>query len=168
MANPKGNQTLLISTTTECRESIDQIKCCCITLQCETVRWYKKVGIYIIEILLSNAYYMYAKNTTKPMAKNIKDFGESTVTNLIGPPPNHHLKLQASFHHLSTIPPIEKKKNTARAFKQCYKNQKRWETRYECGFCPNKPALCVNPCFCLFLQNLGVFQEETSSSTEDK
>ena len=26
----------------------------------KTVRWYKKVGIHIMEFLLSNAYYMYA------------------------------------------------------------------------------------------------------------
>ena len=122
-----------------------------------------------MEILLSNAYYLYAKNTTKSMAKNVKDFRESIVTNLIDhPSPNHHLKPQASFHHLSTISPTEKKKNDARACKHCYKNQKRRETRYECPFCPNKPALCVDLSFCLFHQILGVFQEETSSSTEDE
>ena len=75
----------------------------------KTIRWYKKVGIHIMEFFHSNAYYMYAKNTTNPIAKNIKDFRESILTNLIGPPPpNHHLKPQASFHHLYTIPPTEK------------------------------------------------------------
>ena len=135
----------------------------------QTIRWYKKVGIHIMEIFLSNAYYMYAKNTTNPIAKNMKDFRESIVTNLIGPPPpNHHLKPQASFHHLSTIPPTEKKKNAARTCKHCSKNQKRRESRYECLVRPNKPALCVDPRFRPFHQNLGVFQEETSSSTEDE
>ena len=135
----------------------------------KTIRWYKKVGIHIMEILLSNAYYMYSKDTTRPTAKNMKDFQESIVTNLIGPPPPHrHLKPQASFHHLSTIPPTEKKKNVARAYKHCYKNQKHREARYECLFCPDKPALCVDPCFCLFHQNLGVFPEENLSSAEDE
>ena len=115
-----------------------------------------------MEIFFNNAYYMYAKNTTNPIAKNMKDFQESIVTNLIDPPPpNPHLKPQASFHHLSTTPPTEKKKNASRTCKHCSKNQKRQESRYECLFCPNKPALCVDPCFCLFHQNLGVFQEET-------
>ena len=114
----------------------------------KTIRWYKKVGIHIMEIFLSNAYYMYAKNTTNPIAKNMKDFRESIVTNLIGPPPpNHHLKPQASFHHLSTIPRTEKKKNVARICKHCSKNQSRRESRYECHVRPNKPALCVDPCF---------------------
>ena len=53
-----------------------------------------------MKISLSNAYYMCAKNTTNPIAKNVKDFQELVVTNLIGPPPNCHLKPQASFHLL--------------------------------------------------------------------
>ena len=62
-----------------------------------------------MEILLSNAYYMYAKNTTKPIANDMKDFQESIVTSSIGPTPsNHHLNPQASFQHLSTILPTEK------------------------------------------------------------
>ena len=75
----------------------------------KTIRWYKKFGIHIMEIFLSNAYYIYAKNTTNPIAKNMEDFRESTVTNLVGPPLlNCYLKPQASFHHLSAIPPTEK------------------------------------------------------------
>ena len=133
----------------------------------KAIRWYKKVGIHIMEIFHSNAYYMYAKNTTNPIAKNMKDFRESMLTDLTGPPPpKHHLKPQASFHHLSTIPPTEKKKNSARTCKHYSKNQKRRESMHEYLFCPNKLALCVDPCFRLFYQNLGVFQEETSSSTE--
>ena len=61
-----------------------------------------------------------------------------------------------------------KSKNETRACKHFYKNQNRRETRYECLFRPIKPALCVDPCSCSFYQSLGVFQEETSSSTEDK
>ena len=40
----------------------------------KTIRWYKKVGIHIMEILLSNAYYMHSKDTTRPTAKNMKGF----------------------------------------------------------------------------------------------
>ena len=77
----------------------------------KTMRWYKKVGIHIMKIFLSNAYCMCAKNTTNPIAKNMKDFRELIVTNLISPPPpNCHLKPQAFFHHLSAIPPTEKRK----------------------------------------------------------
>ena len=62
------------------------------------IRRYKNVGIHIIEIFLN------------AIAKVMKDFRESKVTNLTGPhPPNHYLKPQASFRNLSTIPPTEKK-----------------------------------------------------------
>ena len=68
-----------------------------------------------MEIILSNPDYMYAKNTIKPMAKNMNDFWESIIVSLIGlPPPNSHLKPQASFHHLSTILPTKKKKEKKR------------------------------------------------------
>ena len=114
----------------------------------KTIRGYKKVGIHIMEIFFSNSYYMYAKSTAIPIAKNMKDCRESMVTNLIGAPsPNRHLKPQTSFHHLSTMPPTEKKKNGARTCKHCSKNQKCRESRYECLFRPNKPALCIDPRF---------------------
>ena len=47
-------------------------------------------------------------------------------------------------------------------------DQKYQETRSECLFCPNKPALCVDPCFRVFHQNLGMFQEELAFSSEDE
>ena len=128
----------------------------------ETIRWYKKAKIQIMEIFFNNDYYMHAKNTTNSIAKNMKDFQESIVTNLTDPPPpNRYLMPQASFHHLCTTTATEKKKNASRTCKHCYTNQKRQESRYGCLFCPNKPVLCVDPCFCLFHQNLDVFQEET-------
>ena len=122
-----------------------------------------------MEILLSNAYYMYAKNTTKPIANDMKDFQESIVTSSIGPTPsNHHLNPQASFQHLSTILPTEKKKKYYLSMQTLCKSQKRRETKYEFLFYPNKPAPCIDLCFRLFHQDLRVFQEETSSSAEDE
>ena len=65
----------------------------------ETIRWYKKAKIQIMEIFFNNDYYMHAKNTTNSIAKNMKDFQESIVTNLTDPPPpNRYLMPQASFH----------------------------------------------------------------------
>ena len=90
------------------------------TLQ-KTVRWHKKVGVYIMKILLSNVYHIYAKNTTKPVAKNMKDFRESIVTNLIGPPPpNHHLK-----PHPSTTSPLYSYTTNRKKEKCCQSMQQR-------------------------------------------
>ena len=32
----------------------------------------------------------------------------------------------------------------------------RRESRYMCGFCPNNPVLCVDPCFRLYHSELGI------------
>ena len=82
-----------------------------------------------MEISLSNAYYMCAKSTTNPIAKNVKDFRESVVTNLIGPPPNCHLKPQASFHLLYHQ---QKKKRKVQNMQTLFWNQKHQEWRYGC------------------------------------
>ena len=77
----------------------------------------QQVGIHIMKILLTNAYYTYAKNITKPMAKNMKNFWEIIITNLTDPSPsNRHLKPQASFQHLFTIPLTKKEKFRARVW----------------------------------------------------
>ena len=77
----------------------------------------QQVGIHIMKILLTNTYYTYAKNITKLMEKNMKNFWEIIVTNLIDPSSsNHHLKPQASFQHLSTIPLTKKEKFRSRVW----------------------------------------------------
>ena len=89
----------------------------------KTIRWYKKVGIHIMEIFLSNAYYMYAKNTKNPIAKNMKDFRESIVTNLIGPAsPNCHFITSLLYHQQKKGKMLPEHANTAPRTK-CTENQ---------------------------------------------
>ena len=35
----------------------------------KTIRWYKKVGIHIMEIFIANAFYLYTKNTRSPQGR---------------------------------------------------------------------------------------------------
>ena len=51
------------------------------------------------------------------------------------------------------IPASEKNKNPILRCKRCYKNSQRHETRCQCVQCEDKPPLCVDPCFMLFLEN---------------
>ena len=44
----------------------------------KTVRWYKKVGVHMVEMFLMNAFYMYVKFAPDPQYKVI-------VEKLIGP-----------------------------------------------------------------------------------
>ena len=54
----------------------------------KTIRWYKKIGMHLTEVMLSNAYYMFASMAPYRNVKNRKDFREVVVDSLIGPPRN--------------------------------------------------------------------------------
>lgn len=136
----------------------------------KTIRWYKKVGVHILEIFMANAFYLYKKATPSPKVKAMKGFKETIITSLVGQPkPSKHMQPQASFHYLAAIEPTEKKKHPARTCKHCSSNGKRRETRYICPRCPQQPALCIDPCFRIHHQNIGVagFDDATSSSEEE-
>ena len=95
----------------------------------KTIRWYKKVGVHIMEILLANAFYLYFKLTPSPKVKPMRKFKECVIRNLIGKPkPKKHMVPQASFHYLAPIPSTEKKKNPCRCCKHYSSNGKRKET----------------------------------------
>ena len=135
----------------------------------KTIRWYKKVGVHIMEILLANAFYLYFKLTPSPKVKSMRKFNECVIRNLIGKPkPKKHMVPQASFHYLAPIPPTEKKKNPCRCCKHCSSNGKRKETRYLCVRCPEQPTLCIDPCFGIHHQIIGVAAPYVSSTSSDE
>ena len=89
----------------------------------KSIRWYKKDAVHIMEMFLSNAYYMYTKNTLSPSVKNMKEYKEALVGILIGPPKaSTQVRARTPFHFLSTTSSTEKKKNRSRACRQCYKS----------------------------------------------
>ncbi|XP_057292564.1 piggyBac transposable element-derived protein 4-like [Hydractinia symbiolongicarpus] len=136
----------------------------------KTIRWYKKVGVHILEIFMENAFYLYKKATPSPKVKAMKGFKDTIITSMVGQPkPSKHMQPQASFHYLAAIEPTEKKKHPARTCKHCSSNGKRRETRYICPGCPQQPALCIDPCFRIHHQNIGVvgFDDAKSSSEEE-
>ena len=45
----------------------------------KTIRWYKKVGVHIMEILLANAFYLHFKLTPSPKAKSMREFKECVI-----------------------------------------------------------------------------------------
>lgn len=112
-----------------------------------TIRWPKKVALYIIEIYIHNAHKIFQKVTSSKI-KLIK-FRETFVDALIGEeiqPVSKKIKLQ-ELHYLQSIPPTEKKQHPTKPCRICTKAKKRRETRYFCPICKEKPALCVEDCF---------------------
>ena len=121
----------------------------------KTNRWYKKVGIHIIEMILSNAYYMYTSATTYRRVKNMKCFREIVIESLIGAPKQ------------CIIPATEKKKTPTRVCRYCSTKDKRKESRYQSLKCEKEPALCIDPCFRLYHVKLGIAPSDTDESTNE-
>ena len=71
-------------------------------------------------------------------------------------------------HYPKLISASQKKKNPTLHYKRCYKNGQCHESRYQCVQCEDKPPLCVDPCFMLFLDLIQYFlhlQKVTAKTT---
>lgn len=123
----------------------------------KTLRWYKKAGVHIMEMFLTNSFYLYQKYSSNKEFSHLVQFKENIVKCLIGERrKKKFLEPSANFHYLVPIPEGEKKKNPTRRCKQCWKNKTRKESRYICEYCEDNPALCIHPCFRLYHQDLRI------------
>lgn len=130
----------------------------------KTLRWNQKLGIYMLQLLLLNSFFLYKKNAD--CAVSWLQYRDTIIDYLLkhkGIIPSTPTLKTASFHTLNSIkienelllhsPKIVKKENESRAKRRkcvnCKKNQKRKDTVYSCTECPNKPALCLD-CFAIF------------------
>ena len=121
----------------------------------KTLRWNKKVGIHILEMMVHNAHFLF-KNGSRSRTP-ITDFKQYVVEWLIGDIQlPKFVQPVANFHHLFPIPATEKKNNPTRKCSHCSTPTKRKESRYICAYCEDKPALCVYPCFVQYHIGLGV------------
>ena len=72
-----------------------------------------------------------------------------------------------NFHYLAKLPTTEKKKNKSnQTMSYMHKNKVRKESRYFCETCKENPALCVDPCFQMYHEQL--VENYTTSSEDDK
>ena len=123
----------------------------------KTIRWYKKVGVHMIEMFVNNSHYLYAKATGEKM--KVHQFKEIVVKYLIGHIARpKHLIPTGNFHYLGSIPSNGKKQRPTKRCKYCSSNKTRKETRYVCMFCVDTngehPPLCIEPCFCITMRAL--------------
>ena len=70
------------------------------------LRWYKKIGVHMFEIFLTNAFYLYKTYAPYRDAMAINEFREIIVNDLVGvlkqPAP---LQPVCDFHYLEVLPP---------------------------------------------------------------
>ena len=120
-----------------------------------SLRWNKKVGIHILEMLLHNAHYLYKLQSKNKL--QITEFKQQIIQWLIGDLqlPRSHQPV-AHFHYLFPIPATEKKKTPTRRCIHCSIKNNRKESRYICAYCIDQPALCIHPCFVEYHIGLGV------------
>ena len=132
----------------------------------KTLRWYKKVGIHLLEIFLYNAHYLYNKYSQNKMT--FLQFREAIVSHLVGERRKERFhKPKAEFHYLAALPPTQKKKNPTNRCVYCSKSGVRHESRYFCEYCPEQPTLCVDPCFRKYHEQLGVSRPLDATSSDD-
>lgn len=115
----------------------------------KTIRWYRKIFFHMIDLCIWNACYIYNFHQNKNI--RLLNFREEVIMKLINQSANlqveDEVETKAKFHFLEPNPPTEKEKCTMKRCRQCTKAKVYKKSRYFCPVCPDKPGLCVYPCF---------------------
>lgn len=123
----------------------------------KSTKWYKKVGLHIIDLFMLNAFYLHQHVTRQKMG--IAEFQLSVIRQLIekfsvtdfsnsseNPRRAATIKKEILEHMPQIIPPVDQsKKPIYRRCKMCYDAKRRKETKLMCVKC--NVALCDYPCF---------------------
>ena len=122
----------------------------------KTIRWYKKIGVHMLEKMVNNAFYLSRLHNPNSV-KHIIQMRMMAIEWFIGNTPAPLAPAPtAAIHHLKSFPPTEKKKHPQRICKVCYEKKVRKDTRYFCAKCEQHPALCIEPCFLEYHVRLGL------------
>lgn len=120
----------------------------------KTLRWYKKLGIHIFQMMLINAQLLCNEFGRKI---NGYDFRMAICEALLPYKPSPKKPLSCDMHVPDEVEKVDTGKRKVakrKRCKQCYKNGIRKDSNYFCPDCPDKPGLCLKPCFKLFHLNL--------------
>lgn len=115
----------------------------------KTLRWYKKLGIHYVQLMLLNSFFLYNKYSSKDKM-SLYDFRISILSSLLHIENITRVPVQkdASKHTISKILSLGSDGRIKRKrCRECSKKQKRTLTIYECKKCPKQPGFCVLECF---------------------
>lgn len=113
----------------------------------KSLRWYKKVIIHVMQILLVNSFLLYNKYNSKKLT--LYDFRLSVIKSIIEPhlPPTLQRPLMNKIHCIMKLPKDTHGKTKRRRCNQCWRTlKKRVQTAFACEDCPGQPGLCIE-CF---------------------
>lgn len=116
------------------------------------LRWYKKLGLHFIQLMLLNSYYLHQKYSHDKLS--FYKFRLSVLEKLLHiDQANIIVKRERDVtRHIPTkISTTNKKGETSRKrCRVCSRHKIRKSTLYHCERCDSKPGLCVGECFELF------------------
>lgn len=115
----------------------------------KTIRWYKKIFIHYMSMLLFNSFLLYSKYSGSKIT--FFDYRLSVIQQLLShkifpqapiptePVGNQHLP--SRYRNQVSGKPMRKR------CKVCYKKNIQKLTQFFCSECPDCPGLCMEPCF---------------------
>lgn len=118
-----------------------------------TLKWFKKIGIHIFQIILSNSYLLYKSNCPSGLNTTFFDFRMEVIKSLLEPLINRKRRRSevlasygSHFPDLSTLPENSSRRIQKRC-RNCQKKGIRKQVTFICPDCPDEPGLCLRPCF---------------------
>lgn len=115
----------------------------------KTLRWYKKLGIHLIHLMLLNSFLLYQKYSG--LKKSLYDYRLSVIERLLNVQAIKTPRVRQTEHVLSRITDKGADGRTHRKrCRVCHERKQRKMTLYHCEQCPDHPGLCVGNCFDVF------------------
>lgn len=113
----------------------------------KSIRWYKKVILHVMQILLVNSFFLYNKCSSKKLT--LYDFRLSVIKSIVEPhlPSELQMPLKNKVHCIMKLTKDTHGKTKRRRCNQCWRTlKKRVQTIFACEDCPGQPGLCIE-CF---------------------
>jgi len=113
----------------------------------KTLRWYKKIGLHFMHLLLINSYFLYNKHVKK---MKLYDYRLAVIQGLL--PDSQNIPVNSNKRYSETHLPLKVQKNSKKRYmykrcKYCYSKGIRKDTIYFCAECQDHPGLCLEGCF---------------------
>lgn len=115
----------------------------------KTIRWYKKIGLHIVQLMLLNAYFLHRKYHSP--RESFYDFRLEVIRNLLPEGMQKKPENKILIHFISRCPTGAGRKTQRRRCKNCSLQGKRKDTPYECKSC--NAGFCLEGCFEQFHAN---------------
>lgn len=123
----------------------------------KTLRWYKKIFIHVLQMLLINSFHLYNMNniTINRTKKTLYDYRMEVLDSLLPPPiQQQQLPRTPTTHRLVKNDERDAKGGTKRKkCRMCYRDGKNKKSIFLCVGCPDRPGLCPVECFDKFHKN---------------